>query len=131
MTEDAGTRRPLEDSSKSAAPYRALFENPVMLQAVLNAAVDGIVLIDTSGIIQLVNPSVQKMFGYPPEELLGRNVKVLMPSPWREEHDGYLANYLATGEARIIGIGRQVAGRRRDGSTFPVDLAVSEVRHGN
>src|SRR5262245_15690702 len=109
----------------------ALFENPVMLQAVLNAAVDGIVLIDTSGIIQLVNPSVQKMFGYRPEELLGQNVKVLMPPPWREEHDGYIASYLATGKARIIGIGRQVEGRRRDGSTFPVDLAVSEVRHGS
>ena len=101
-----------------------------LLQAVLNSAVDGIVLIDTSGIIQSVNPSVQKMFGYAPEELVGHNVKILMPSPWREEHDGYLARYQATGEARIIGIGREVAGQRRDGSTFPVDLAVSEVRHG-
>jgi PAS domain S-box-containing protein len=101
-----------------------------LLQAVLNAAVDGIVLIDRSGIIQSVNPSVQKMFGYAPEELVGRNVKILMPPPWREEHDGYLARYQATGEARIIGIGREVAGQRRDGSTFPLDLAVSEVRHG-
>ena len=108
---------------------KALFENPI-LQAVLNAAVDGIVMIDTAGIIQSVNPSVQKMFGYTPEELLGRNVKVLMPSPRREEHDGYLAHYLATGEARIIGIGREVEGRRRDGSIFPLDLAVSEVRYG-
>ncbi len=87
-------------------------------------------LIDTAGIIQSVNPSVQRLFGYPPEELLGQNVKVLMPPPWREEHDGYLARYQETGEARIIGIGRQVEGRRRDGSTFPLDLAVSEVRHG-
>jgi PAS domain S-box-containing protein len=109
--------------------HRELFENPI-LQAVLNAAVDGIVMIDTAGIIQSVNPSVQKMFGYVPEELLGRNVKVLMPAPWQEEHDGYLARYLATGEARIIGIGREVEGRRRDGSTFPLDLAVSEVRYG-
>jgi PAS domain S-box-containing protein len=101
-----------------------------LLEAVLNAAVDGIVLIDRAGIIQSVNPSVQKMFGYTPEELVGQNVKILMPSPWQEEHDGYLARYRATGEARIIGIGREVAGRRRDGSTFPVDLAVSEVRHG-
>jgi PAS domain S-box-containing protein len=109
--------------------HRALFENPI-LQAILNAAVEGIVLIDTAGIIKSVNPSVQKMFGYAPEELLERNVKVLMPSPRREEHDGYLARYLATGEARIIGIGRAVEGLRRDGSTFPLDLAVSEVRFG-
>ena len=115
-------------SSSSETRHGALFENP-MLQAVLNAAVDGIVLIDTAGIIQTVNPSVQKMFGYTPEELLGRNVKVLMPSPRREEHDGYLAHYLATGEARIIGIGREVEGRRRDGSIFPLDLAVSEVHY--
>ena len=76
-----------------------------LLEAVLNAAVDGIVLIDRAGIIQSVNPSVQKMFGYAPEELVGQNVKILMPSPWREEHDDYLARYQATGEARIIGIG--------------------------
>jgi PAS domain S-box-containing protein len=101
-----------------------------LLQAVLNAAVDGIVLIDRAGIIQAVNPSVQKMFGYSPEELLGQNVKILMPAPWREEHDGYLSRYQRTGEARIIGIGRKVEGQRRDGSTFPLDLAVSEVRHG-
>ncbi len=118
-----------DPSSGSETRHGALFENPI-LQAVLNAAVDGIVMIDTAGIIQSVNPSVQKMFGYPPEELLGRNVKVLMPSPRREEHDGYLARYLATGVARIIGIGREVEGLRRDGSTFPLDLAVSEVRYG-
>jgi two-component system cell cycle sensor histidine kinase/response regulator CckA len=99
-------------------------------EAALNAAVDGIVVIDPLGTILSVNPSIQKMFGYAPEELLGQNVKVLMPAPWRDEHDGYLAHYRETGEARIIGIGRQVEGRRRDGSTFPADLAVSEVRHG-
>ena len=120
----------MDHPSSSGEPrHGALFENP-MLQAILNAAVDGIVLIDTAGIIQSVNPSVQKMFGYPPEELLGHNVKVLMPSPRREEHDGYLAHYLATGEARIIGIGREVEGQRRDGSTFPLDLAVSELHYG-
>ncbi len=101
-----------------------------LLEAVLSSAVDGIVLIDGEGIIQSINLSVQKMFGYTPEELVGRNVKILMPPPWRDEHDDYLARYRATGEARIIGIGREVAGRRRDGSTFPLDLAVSEVRHG-
>jgi PAS domain S-box-containing protein len=120
----------VEDVSEHRQAQAAVLESTARLQAVLNAALEGIVLIDPLGIIQLVNPSVQKMFGYPPEELLGQNVKILMPAPWREEHDGYLARYKATGQARIIGIGRQVEGRRRDGSIFPLDLAVSEVRHG-
>lgn len=120
----------VEDISERRGVKEALQQSTERLRAVLNAAVDGIVLIDPAGIIQSVNPSVQKMFGYAPEELVGHNVKILMPSPWREEHDGYLARYQATGEARIIGIGREVKGQRRDGSTFPLDLAVSEVRHG-
>ena len=121
----------VEDVSEHRQAQKALQESTERLQAVLNAALDGIVLIDTAGTIRLVNPSVRRMFGYVPEELLGQNVKILMPPPWKEEHDGYLDNYRATGQARIIGIGRQVEGRRRDGSTFPLDLAVSEVRHGN
>ncbi|MEO6195653.1 MAG: PAS domain S-box protein [Thermoanaerobaculia bacterium] len=121
----------VEDISEQRRIQAALQQSTERLQAVLNAAVDGVVLIDTAGIIQSANPSVQKLFGYTPEELIGQNVKVLMPPAWREEHDGYLDRYKATGEARIIGIGRQVEGRRRDGSTFPLDLAVSEVRHGS
>lgn len=121
----------VEDVSERRRTEAALQESTERLQAVLNAAVDGVVLINPSGLIQSVNPSVRKLFGYEPEELVGQNVKILMPAPWREEHDGYLSRYLATGEARIIGIGRQVEGRRRDGSTFPLDLAVSEVRHGD
>jgi PAS domain S-box-containing protein len=119
----------VEDVSEYRHFQSALLESRERIQAVQNAALDGIVLIDSAGIIESINPAVQKMFGYTPEELLGRNVKILMPEPWRREHDGYLARYRDTGEARIIGIGRQVAGRRRDGSTFPLDLAVSEVRH--
>jgi PAS domain S-box-containing protein len=121
----------VEDISEYRRSQEALRESTERLQAVLNAAVDGIVIIDTAGIIQSVNPAVREMFGYAPEELVGRNVKILMPPPFREEHDGYIARYLATGEARIIGIGREVEGRRRDGSTFPLDLAVSKVRHGD
>ena len=119
-----------EGEERYQRSQEALQQSTERLQAVLNAAVDGIVLIDPFGMIQSVNPAVQKMFGYAPEELVGQNVKMLMPAPWQEEHDGYLSRYLATGEARIIGIGRQVEGLRRDGSTFPLDLAVSEVRHG-
>jgi PAS domain S-box-containing protein len=121
----------VEDVSESRRAQAALEESTERLQAVLNAALDGIVLINPRGIIQQVNPSIQRMFGYSPDELLGQNVKILMPAPWREEHDGYLSRYRETGEARIIGIGRQVEGRRRDGSTFPLDLAVSEMRYGN
>jgi PAS domain S-box-containing protein len=120
----------VEDVSAYHRSQEELVASTERLRAVLDSAVDGIVLIDTAGSIRSVNPSVQRMFGYPPEELLGKNVKVLMPAPYREEHDGYLSRYEETGEARIIGIGRQVRGQRRDGSTFPLDLAVSEVRHG-
>jgi PAS domain S-box-containing protein len=120
----------VEDISEPRRAEQALYESNQRLQAVLNAAVDGIVIIDGTATIRSVNPAVQRMFGYPEEELLGQDVKILMPPPWHEEHDGYVGRYLATGEARIIGIGRQVEGRRRDGSVFPLDLAVSEVRHG-
>jgi PAS domain S-box-containing protein len=121
----------VEDVSESRQAQAALQESSGRLQAVLNAALDGIVLIDTAGVIRLINPSVERLFGYSPAELLGVNVKILMPASWRQEHDGYVSRYLATGEAHIIGIGRQVEGRRRDGSTFPLDLAVSEVRYGD
>jgi PAS domain S-box-containing protein len=120
----------VEDVDDRWRAQHALAETSERLRSVLNAAIDGIVLIDPMGSIRLANQAVQKLFGYTPEELQGQNIKVLMPSPYREEHDGYLARYRATGDARIIGIGRQVKGRRRDGSTFPLDLAVSEVRHG-
>lgn len=97
-----------------------------LLSAILRTAVDGIVVIDAVGIIQSVNPAVERMFGFNAAELVGENVKVLMPSPFRTEHDGYLDQYHKTGRAKIIGVGREVTGMRKDGSTFPMHLAVNQ-----
>ncbi len=99
------------------------------LRAILNTASDGIVIIDSMGIIDAVNPATETMFGYHRDEMIGQNVSMLMPSPYREEHNGYLERYRKTREPHIIGIGREVTGQRKDGSTFPIDLAVSEVDH--
>jgi len=96
------------------------------LQSILESAVDGIITIDDHGSITTVNPAAAQLFGYDQEEFLGRNVHFLMPEPYHSEHDGYLHNYRSTGRRRIIGIGREVTGRRRDGSLFPMHLAVSE-----
>jgi PAS domain S-box-containing protein len=96
------------------------------LEAILNTAVAAIVTIDKSGRIESVNPSTTTLFGYTADELIGENVRMLMPEPDADRHDSYLASYLDTGKKKIIGIGREVTGRRKNGSTFPVHLAVSE-----
>lgn len=106
----------------------ALSEHTERLRAILNTAVDGILTIDHRGIIESANPAAERIFGYSAAELIGQNISRLMPAPHREAHDGYLARYLKTGQARIIGFGREVAGRRKDGSIFPMELAVSEVK---
>lgn len=106
----------------------ALADNSERLRAIWDTAVEGIITIDHCGVIESVNPAAEKIFGYRAAELLGKNVSVLMPMPHRAAHDGYLANYLRTGEAKIIGIGREVTGQRKDGSLFPMDLSVSEVK---
>ena len=103
-------------------------ESGERLRAILHAAVDAIVTIEESGAIESINPAAERAFGYARDELIGRNVSVLMPSPYREEHDRYIAHYLRTGKARIIGIGREIEAQRKDGSVFPADIAVSEVR---
>jgi two-component system sensor kinase FixL len=109
---------------------RPVRESEQRLRAIVDTAVDSIIAIDERGIIDSVNLATERLFGYTAAELLGRNVKMLMPEPYRREHDGYLRSYVRAGIAKIIGIGREVTGRRKDGSTFPMSLAVSEMRLG-
>lgn len=105
-------------------------EPAARLEAVMEAAVDGIIVIDASGVVQTYNKACERIFGFEAGEVLGRNVSMLMPSPDRERHDGYLADYRRTGKRKIIGISREVVGRRKDGSTFPMELSVAEVNQG-
>ncbi len=95
-------------------------------RAVIDAAVDGIIVIDARGRIEAFNAAAERMFGYRESELIGQNVKVLMPEPYRSQHDGYLDHHVTTGERRIIGIGRAVNGQHRDGQSFPLHLSVGE-----
>jgi PAS domain S-box-containing protein len=105
----------------------ALRDSEARAGAILATAVDGIVVIDESGRIETFNRGAERMFGYVATEVLGQNVSVLMPPPYYHEHDAYIAGYLRTGQKKIIGIGREVAGRRKDGAIFPAELAVSEA----
>src|SRR5690606_16193098 len=105
-------------------------EREALLQAIIETSPDGLITIDEQCRIQIVNPAAERLFQYSAEELIGQNVSILMPSPDRERHDDYVARYLRTGEKRIIGIGRIVVGQRKDGSRFPMELAVGEARIG-
>jgi two-component system sensor kinase FixL len=126
-----GFARLMRDATESRRATLEVTEGAARMKAVLDAVIDGILVIDEQGTILSVNPAVQRIFSYPIAELVGRNVKILMPEPYRAEHDGYLDAYRTTGVRRIIGIGREVVGRRSDGSTFPIDLSVSEVVLGD
>jgi len=119
----------LHDAQRKAADEAAAATaRAERLDAILNMTADGIIVIDGAGRIEAFNRGAQQLFGYPESEVIGRNVSILMPSPHHEEHDTYLERYLTTGEARIIGLGREVTGRRRDGTVFPVHLSVGEMR---
>ena len=118
-----------QEEQNNASDLAAI--DTALLAAILNTAVDAIITIDERGKILSANRALQKLFGYLPSELIGKNISCLMPEPDRSSHDGYLAKYQQTGKAAIIGIGRQVVGQRRDGSLIPVDLAVSEIQVGN
>ena len=98
------------------------------LSAIINTTVDGIIVIDSAGLIESINPAGQRLFGYSEPELVGKNVSVLMPAPFHAEHDGYLKRYQETGKAAIIGTGREVRGLRKDGTMFPLHLSVGEMQ---
>ncbi len=104
-------------------------KNSELLQAIVQNAIDGIITIDAKGIMQHVNPSACKLFGYSPDDLLGKNISMLMPPPDSVQHDQYLRRYDVTHQPRIIGIGREVTGLRKDGTKFPMKLGVSEVSY--
>ncbi|MAF67531.1 MAG: hybrid sensor histidine kinase/response regulator [Planctomycetes bacterium] len=101
------------------------------LRAILETAIDGVITIDEDGLITSINPAGVEMFGYGKEELVGRNVSLLMPAPFEQEHDGYIRAYLESGQRKIIGIGREVVGLRKDRTAIPLDLGVSEWSDGS
>jgi PAS domain S-box-containing protein len=118
----------VHDLTERERVERVLRESAARLGAVVDTAVDGVILIDAQGLIMKFNPACERLFKYRADGVTGRNVRMLMPSPYRSEHDGYLRNYLTSGEKKIIGIGREVVGQRKDGSTFPMDLSVGEAK---
>ncbi|HVV26570.1 MAG TPA: PAS domain S-box protein [Rhizomicrobium sp.] len=126
-----GASKVARDITTAKAAQRALRQREAHLQSVLDTVPDAMVVIDTGGVMQSFSATAEKLFGYEAGEVVGRNVSTLMPEPYRSQHDSYLARYLATGERRIIGIGRLVVGQRKDGSTFPMELSVGEMRSGD
>jgi PAS domain S-box-containing protein len=118
----------IHDLTERKRVERVLRESAARLRALVDTAVDGVILIDAHGKVMMFNPACERLFKYTAEEIVGGNVKVLMPGSYRTEHDRYIRNFVDTGERKIIGIGREVVGQRKDGSTFPMDLSVGEAR---
>ncbi len=119
----------MEPSEQSAVDSRA--DATPEWQALLDAAVDAIIVIDHAGRIETFNAAAEVIFGFSAEDVLGKNVSLLMPEPYRSQHDDYIRNYLESGDAKIIGIGRDVQGKRRSGTTFPIGLSVGEIPTGS
>ncbi len=121
----------IRDLSGKIEAEEVLVEQRARLESIVNTVVDGIITINDQGIIKSVNQAAVDLFGYSKKELIGQNIKVLMPSPYQEEHDTYLEAYKSTKVKKIIGIGREVQGLKKDGTVFPMELSVSEVRFKN
>jgi two-component system sensor kinase FixL len=119
--------RPAPDEPSIAQLQAALQASEQISSAIVETAVNAIITIDARCIIETVNTATERLFGYQRTELIGRNISMLMPQPYRDRHDGYVQNYLDSGVKRIIGIGREVVGQRKDGSVFPIDLSVGEA----
>ena len=121
----------ITEVKKASEALRAREEK---LQGILNAVTDAIITIDQKGTIQSFNPAAQKIFGYGVMDVLGKNVSILMPDPYRSDHDGFLARYLrggGTGKSKIVGTTTQLEAERKDGTVFPIEIGVSELRHGD
>jgi two-component system, LuxR family, sensor kinase FixL len=117
----------VRDISQLKQAQAAMSKSENKFRRILETAIDPVISIDEKGIVLLCNPAAEQEFGYSTEEMVGQNIKMLMPSPYKEEHDGYLSNYMRTGKAQIIGMVRELEGERKDGSVFPMELSVSEV----
>jgi two-component system, sensor histidine kinase and response regulator len=128
--EISGAAKIIRDISAQKAQDLALRESESRIRAIVETAMDGIIVTDESGRIESVNRAGERLFGYAVGEMVGRNIREMMPEPDRGQHDGYLSRYLETGERRIIGIGRETTALRKDGTTFPIALSVSEMAVG-
>lgn len=120
----------ISDITEQVETARALAESSEQMQAIVDNILDAIVTIDTHGLIESFNPAAEKMFGYSAQDVLGKNVSMLMPEPFSLHHDEYLQNYLQTGEAKVIGRGRELQGMRSGGAVFPLELRISEIARG-
>ncbi|MGA2636677.1 MAG: PAS domain S-box protein [Methylocella sp.] len=125
-----GAAKVARDITASKRAQTALMEREAHLRSVLDTIPDAMIVIDSRGIIRSFSAAAERQFGYPADDIVGQNVSVLMPSPYQEQHDAYMERYAVTGERRVIGRGRVVVGLCRDGSTFPMELSVGEVRSG-